>query len=169
MKYGIIGSEGRMGKELTGVFGANDLVLRRDIAVDDRQDAPEVIVDFSTRAVLPTTVGLCKEYGAALVIGTTALQPEDFETLRGLAEVVPVVQSFNFSIGINVMKMILKDYARYLQDWDADIVERHHNQKKDAPSGTAVLLREAVGRDVPCQSLRMGGIPGDHSVVFAND
>jgi len=50
-----------------------------------------------------------------------------------------------------------------------EICETHHNKKKDAPSGTAILLRDALGRDCPAHSLRMGGVPGDHSVIFASE
>jgi len=113
-------------------------------------------------------VELCRKYSAGLVIGTTALKEEHFQLLRELAKEVPVVQSYNFSIGVNVLLKFLADLSKVLSDWDVEIVEAHHRFKKDAPSGTAILLKNAVGREVPIHSLRLGGIPGDHVVVFGN-
>jgi 4-hydroxy-tetrahydrodipicolinate reductase len=126
-------------------------------------------MDFSSGAALAGTVGLCETHGAALVIGTTALSEAHLASLRKLGETAAVVQSFNFATGVNVLKMILRDYAPLFAGWDAEIEETHHSKKKDAPSGTAILLREAAGRDIPTHSLRLGGVPGDHSVHFAND
>ena len=115
------------------------------------------------------TIGACERFRAACVVGTTALGDGDLAALRDLATRVPVVQSFNFSQGVTILKMMLRSFAPLLAGWDAEIVETHHNKKKDAPSGTAILLGKAVGRDCPTHSLRLGGVPGDHSVVFAND
>jgi 4-hydroxy-tetrahydrodipicolinate reductase len=171
MKYGIVGSNGRMGREIEKIFGAagHELVLSSDIAGTECREKPEVILDFSSHTALAGTIDLCETHGAALVVGTTALSGEHLASLRTLGERIAVVQSFNFATGVNVLKMILREYAPMLSDWDMEIEETHHNKKKDAPSGTAILLREAAGRDAPTHSLRLGGVPGDHSVHFAND
>ncbi|MDR1648830.1 MAG: 4-hydroxy-tetrahydrodipicolinate reductase [Synergistaceae bacterium] len=172
MKYGIVGYSGRMGQEIAKLFGdaGHDLVLTSDIAGTEYREKPEVVMDFSSHAALAGTVELCGVHGAALVVGTTALSGEHLASLRRLGEKHAVVQSFNFATGVNVLKMILRDYAPLLSDWDMEIEETHHNKKKDAPSGTAILLMEATGRDAPAtHSLRLGGVPGDHSVHFAND
>lgn len=169
MRYGIIGSQGRMGLELIQVFDGHELVFKRDVDLEEETGTPEVIIDFSTRKAFLETIASCEKFGSALVIGTTALESEDFQILKDLSKKVPVVQSYNFSIGINLLKMILREYSPYFNDWDLDIVESHHNKKKDAPSGTAIMLKEATGRDADCHSLRMGGIPGDHSVIYANE
>ena len=79
------------------------------------------------------------------------------------------MQSFNFATGVTLLKMMLREFAPLFADWDVEISETHHNKKKDAPSGTAILLREATGRDCPTHSLRLGGIPGDHTVCYANE
>ncbi|HPI98935.1 MAG TPA: dihydrodipicolinate reductase C-terminal domain-containing protein [Synergistales bacterium] len=128
-----------------------------------------MIIDFSSFHATFRTIELCREHHAGLVIGTTALKPEHLSSLRDLSLSVPVIQSFNFSMGINLLKRILKDFSEYFLDWDLAITETHHVKKKDAPSGTAILLQEAIGRESGCLSLRLGGIPGDHQVIFANE
>ncbi|MDR1377925.1 MAG: 4-hydroxy-tetrahydrodipicolinate reductase [Synergistaceae bacterium] len=171
MKYGIVGASGRMGQEVVRLFGqeGHELTLTSDLAGIERKGTLDVLVDFSSYTALPGTVELCKTHGTALVIGTTALKEEHFALLRDLGKEVAVVQSYNFAMGVNVLKMILRDYAPLLSDWDLEIEETHHNKKKDAPSGTAIFLRDATGRNCPTHSLRLGGVPGDHSVRFAND
>ncbi len=169
MKYGLIGSSGRMGLEIQSVFKKHMLSLTLDEEKEWLGGPPDVIVDFSSCNVTPRTIELCRENHSGLVIGTTALSAEQLEMLRELGKTVPVVQSFNFSMGINILKMIIREFSPYLQNWDMEMAESHHVKKKDAPSGTAILLRDATGRDCNISSLRLGGIPGDHSVLFANE
>ena len=169
MRYGVVGASGRMGQELLKVFAAHECVYAADVDGVRETGAPQVVLDFSTPKALPVTIGACERFRAACVVGTTALGDGDLAALRDLATRVPVVQSFNFSQGVTILKMMLRSFAPLLAGWDAEIVETHHNKKKDAPSGTAILLGKAVGRDCPTHSLRLGGVPGDHSVVFAND
>ncbi len=169
MRYGVVGASGRMGQELLKVFAAHECVYAADVEGVRETGAPQVVLDFSSPKALPVTIGACERFRAACVVGTTALGDGDLAALRDLATRVPVVQSFNFSQGVTILKMMLRSFAPLLAGWDAEIVETHHNKKKDAPSGTAILLGKAVGRDCPTHSLRLGGVPGDHSVVFAND
>lgn len=169
MRYGVVGASGRMGQELLKVFAAHECVYAADVDGVRETGAPQVVLDFSSPKALPVTIGACERFRAACVVGTTALGDGDLAALRDLATRVPVVQSFNFSQGVTILKMMLRSFAPLLAGWDAEIVETHHNKKKDAPSGTAILLGKAVGRDCPTHSLRLGGVPGDHSVVFAND
>lgn len=167
-KYGIVGSTGRMGLELLAAAGGKPC-LTVSIEGEECSDAPQVIFDFSSAAVFNHTIELCKKYNCALVCGTTALSAEQIAELHELAKTVPVVQSSNYSIGIAIMSMILKEYGPLLEDWNAELCEIHHIHKKDAPSGTALMLRDALGRDVPIQSHRLGGIPGDHEALFGNE
>ncbi|HPE54186.1 MAG TPA: dihydrodipicolinate reductase C-terminal domain-containing protein [Mesotoga prima] len=169
MRYGLTGSTGRMGKEIIEVFKGHDLVLEVNDTGIFRHGEPEVIVDFSNREVLKTTIELAAQFGAGVVIGTTALSQSDLTNLRTLSEKVPVIQSYNFSTGINIMKMILREFSPLLKDFEAELIETHHSGKKDAPSGTALMLKDATERDLPIHSLRVGGVPGDHSIVFANE
>lgn len=169
MRYGVVGYSGRMGMEISSLFGAlgHDLVLAVDENVETVTGNPEVILDFSLPPALPSTLRLCRAYGSALILGTTGLGDDDLAEVRLLAEGCPVVHSSNFGIGINILAMILGDYSSMLDDWEVEIGEIHHDQKKDAPSGTALMLMEAVGRECPTHSLRMGNLPGDHAVYFA--
>ncbi len=166
--YGVVGSTGRMGLEIVAACGSSP-VLRVWDKGEECDGTPRVIFDFSSYTVLPHTVELCRRHHAALVMGTTALKEEHFALLRELGNEVPVVQSFNYSIGVALMAMILSEFGPKMADWDAEICEAHHNKKKDAPSGTAILLGKALGRDVPMHSFRLGGLPGDHTAIFGNE
>lgn len=171
MKFGMVGVNGKMGKEIVDYFTSmgDELVLRVDTDLEDISGTPDVIIDFSNRSALEKTVELCTKFSCPLVIGTTALTEDDFTLLRKLSESVPVVQSYNFSEGINILKAILGKFGQYFDNWDCAIVETHHNKKKDAPSGTAIMLKNALGKELPISSLRIGGVFGEHTVVFAND
>jgi len=169
VNYGLTGATGKMGKEIVNVFKEHSLVLAVNSKGEELHGTPRVMVDFSSRGALDRTLAICARHGAALVVGTTALQDDDLTKLRKYGETAPVVQSYNFATGVNLLKMILREYAPLFGDWDLEIVETHHNKKKDAPSGTAILLRDATGRDCPTHSLRVGGVPGDHAVLFGND
>ncbi len=171
MNFGLVGSSGRMGKEIIETFeeAGHLAVLRLDLDGEKIEGTPDVMIDFSRPEALDKTLGACERYGCPLVIGTTALGEKDMKRLKALSEKVPIVQSYNFSIGINVMLGMLEEFSSMMSDWDAEIIETHHNLKKDKPSGTAIMMKKAVKRDIPAHSLRIGGVPGDHSVVFANE
>ncbi|MDL2263915.1 4-hydroxy-tetrahydrodipicolinate reductase [Synergistaceae bacterium OttesenSCG-928-I11] len=171
MRYGLIGYSGRMGREIEAAFAGagHELVLRVDGSGEECSARPEVIVDFSAPDALPTTLRLCAEHNAALVMGSTGFSEADLSELRALGEERAVVHSSNFSVGINLLGMILEDYAGLFSKWEMEIVEVHHNQKKDAPSGTALMLMQAAGRDCPIHALRLGNVPGDHTVHYCLD
>lgn len=177
MKYGVVGYSGRMGHEIISVFDneGHEGVLFVDEHGVQGDGAPEVIINFALPSSVENTVELCEKYNASLVIGATGLTREHFSMLKKLSLKVPVVQSYNFATGVNILKIILREFGDMMAGWDAEVVEIHHNKKKDAPSGTAILLRDALLDSDPsrktCEthSLRVGGVPGDHEVVFAND
>lgn len=171
MKFGMVGVNGKMGKEIVDYFTSlgDELVLRVDTNLEDISGTPEVIVDFSNRSAIEKTVELCTKFSCPLVIGTTALTESDMVLLRKLSESVPVVQSYNFSEGINILRTILEKFRQYFDNWDCAIVETHHNKKKDAPSGTAIMLKNTLGKELQISSLRVGGVFGEHTIVFAND
>ncbi len=169
MRYGLVGAAGRMGGEIRKAFAAHDLVFTLDVDGETHTGTPQALVDFSLPAAFPSTIAAARRFACPLVIGTTGLSAEQLAEVRILGEQTAVVQSFNFATGVTLLKMMLREFAPFFADWDAEISETHHNKKKDAPSGTAILLREATGRDCPTHSLRMGGVPGDHTVFFANE
>ena len=119
MRYGLIGATGRMGQEIRKAFEGHVLCLTVNTQktwCDETR--PEVIVDFSHRSSLSDTIELCKKHESALVIGTTGLNDEDFLMLKELARKVPVIQSYNFSFGVNALKIILASYSELFKDWD---------------------------------------------------
>ena len=173
MRFGVVGSSGRMGCEVICIFGeaGHELVLSVDEASRDITGTPEVILDFSLPAGLQASIALAREYGCALVVGSTGLSDEQVGELRRLGASCAVVHSSNFGIGINLLSMILEDYRGQFADWDMEIVETHHDKKRDAPSGSALMLADATGRDFPAgrmHSLRLGNLPGDHAVHLSN-
>lgn len=172
MKYGIIGYSGRMGQAIEKLFSdaGHELVYQKDENGEKELEEPEVIIDFSLKEAFGDTVRVIKEKEVPLVIGTTGLDQDDFADLEQLAEKVPVIQSFNFSIGINILSELIKKVNKYVdQDWDIEISETHHRFKKDKPSGTAIMLGDLIDReDIEMHSKRLGSEFGEHEVDFAS-
>jgi 4-hydroxy-tetrahydrodipicolinate reductase len=155
-------------------------------------DQGEVIIDFTFHRATMEFARLAAQHGRAMVIGTTGLSAEELAELHRLAEKFPCVQAPNMSVCVNVLFKLVKKTAAILgDDYDIEIVEAHHNKKKDAPSGTALKLAEmaaeGVGRDlervgvmarqgiigerqageIGIQSIRAADIVGEHTVFFA--
>lgn len=171
MKYGIIGYSGRMGQAIEELFSeaGHELVYQKDENGEKELEKPEVIIDFSLKEAFADTVRIIEEKEVPLVIGTTGLDEEDFTKLDQLAEKVPVIQSFNFSIGINILSELIKKVNQYVdQDWDIEISETHHRFKKDKPSGTAIMLGDLLDRELEMHSKRLGSEFGEHEVEFAS-
>lgn len=151
----------------------------------------DVLVDFSTAAAVPAVIEYAVDKKLPVVICTTGLSEECLASLDEAAKVIPVFKSANMSVGINLIASLLKKYADvlYQEGFDVEIVERHHNQKIDAPSGTALMLADAVNEGVSenleyvydrssvrekrsrsqlgISAVRGGTIVGDHEVIFA--
>jgi 4-hydroxy-tetrahydrodipicolinate reductase len=129
----------------------------------------DVAIDFSLPAGFDPVLALCIQRGAALVSGTTGLEPAQREALAAAAERIPVLWASNFSLGVAVLADLVERAARILHAWDCDIVESHHVHKQDAPSGTALSLGQAAergGAHPRYASLRAGDIVGEHLVQF---
>ncbi len=168
--------------------GAVDVSVRTDI-----DQIPDVLLDFSTPAACVARAKECAELGIPLVAATTGLSPEQAAYVEDeVACRVPVLRSANMSVGVNVLFRLVGQVARALGDgFDVEIVEMHHRNKKDAPSGTAMTLLERVcearswaveeaaiygrqgetgvrpDREVGVHAVRGGDVAGDHTVVFA--
>lgn len=136
----------------------------------DGAPAFDVAIDFSQPEGFDAIVDLCAVRGAALVSGTTGLNAAQRERLDDAAKTIPVLWASNFSLGVVVLEDTLRRVSAALRDWDVDIVESHHIDKKDAPSGTALTLGQAVehgsGKRPSFASLRAGDIVGEHTVQF---
>jgi 4-hydroxy-tetrahydrodipicolinate reductase len=155
-------------------------------------DQGDVIIDFTFHKATMEFARLAARHRKAMVIGTTGLSPENLEELKELCRSFPCVQSPNMSICVNVLFKLAKKTAAVLgDDYDIEILEAHHNKKKDAPSGTALKLAEmaaaGVNRnlrevgvfarngiigerkagEIGIQSIRAADIVGEHTIYFA--
>ena len=150
-----------------------------------------MVIDFSVPAVTLAAARAAAEAGVAYVTGTTGLSDSELAELEGLGERIPLLRAANFSVAVNVLAWLAREAAAKLgEGYDAEIVELHHSAKRDAPSGTALRLAEAVaaGRGVPLaehlvlerageigarptgaigiQTLRGGDNAGEHTLFF---
>lgn len=154
-------------------------------------DAADTVIDFSFHATVPASIAKAAERGQVYVLGTTGLTDEEQGAVRKAAEKIPVVWSSNMSPGVNLLLELVRRSAATLGvDYDIEITEAHHRLKKDAPSGTAIMLAQAAAagrgvelRDVACygregivgerpvgeigiHAIRGGSVVGDHTVMF---
>lgn len=157
--------------------------------INDCKLAADVVVDFSRPDALRDLIPYCTQRGMGLVLATTGYSAEELEAIERASQVIPVFKTANMSLGINVMLDLVQKAAKALPEFDIEIVEKHHNQKIDAPSGTALMLADAVNEtlDEKCQyvydrhsqrkkrsrneigihSVRGGTIVGEHEIIFA--
>lgn len=171
IKYGLIGSSGRLGSEVKGVFNENnyELVFSYDIEGETRGGKPELLIDCSLPEVFPKTLSYVSEFNAPLIIATTGLSDDYLSELRKISQKVPVVQSYNYSTGIQILLKLTELASEKTDDWDVEITETHHRFKKDKPSGTAIMIKNILkGREMNISSLRLGNVFGEHTVSFAS-
>ena len=182
---------GRMGHmvEALALERGWELVGRADVTCPEvYETAPkaDVCIDFSGVGALPLLAAYVRRTNTPLLSGTTGFTDPDFAVLQELSTLVPVIWTANYSTGIAVLKRMVREFAPVLRDWDKELVELHHNQKVDAPSGTAKQLLQELdpeGRATPVYgrqglcgkrkpeeigvfSLRGGTVAGEHSVLF---
>ncbi len=192
MRAVICGANGAMGKLIQSRLDGSIAGL---VSIDGENGVPktfaelgfvdaDVVVDFSHHSAVADVLSYAKENGFAAVIGTTGHTPEEKQLIFDAAKEIPVFYSGNMSLGIAVLCKVAKQAAAFFPDADIEIVETHHNRKVDAPSGTALMLFNAVkearpeavahcGRagegkrtkeEIGIHSLRMGGVVGVHEV-----
>ncbi len=193
---GIFGAAGRMGQAIAAEIAARGLTLAGGTDMGDDPaplaNAANVLIDFSAPAALAANLDAARAAGKPLLVGTTGLEAAHHALIDSAAAAIPVLQTGNTSLGVNLIAALVEDAAARLgPDWDIEIVEMHHRHKVDAPSGTALLLGEAAargrgidlathserGRDgitgarvpgaIGFAALRGGSVPGDHRVIFA--
>ncbi len=157
---------------------------------EDFSGEADVVIDFSSPAALEPLLGFGLSRGIPLVLCSTGYSDGQLAEINKASERIPVFRSANMSLGINVLMELVRRAAEIMGDsFDIEIVEKHHNQKKDAPSGTALMLADAAKAGLPWQpeyvfdrsgvrqprgkteigisAVRGGTIPGEHSVIFA--
>lgn len=168
MKYGLIGFDGRLGSEVVKVFeeAEHTLVYGKSAEEILHTDDPEVLIDCSLPDAFDHTVDVAQELSIPLVMAVTGLDNEKLDFLRVLSRKIPVVQSYNFSVGIQVLLKLTEEANSILGDWDIEISETHHRFKKDKPSGTALMIKDKLGKEVNINSFRLGNVAGDHTISF---
>ena len=201
----IAGFGGRMGQEIRWMADADpDVQISAGIvhhhrtpaegiplvtSVADLPESTGAIIDFSVPGATLDIARGAADRGIPLVIGTTGVSAAGVEALRNLSTRIPIWYARNMSYGVAVLHELLRQAARQLPGFDIELVEMHHRNKVDAPSGTALALGETLQREIPgseittgrtgaskragheigIQSLRGGGNFGEHTVVFASD
>lgn len=168
IKYGLIGTSGRMGKEIKSLMDeySNTLVFSFDIDGEWEKEKPQVLIDFSSPDAFDKSVEYALKFNVPFVNGTTALNNEQLNKLKSVSKNIPVVQSFNFSLGIQMLLKCTELLKEKLPDWDIEISETHHRFKKDKPSGTALMIKNVIGKETNISSLRLGNVAGEHTVYF---
>ena len=203
MKIILCGACGRMGRNVAQLCSERGVTVTAGVDVapapmpfpvypdfSDIREEADVVIDFSPASSVRERLDFCKARKIGIVIAGTAFSDEDEALIREAADVIPVFQTGNLSVGVNLLQMLVKKAAEVLGDgFDAEIVERHHNMKKDAPSGTALMLAKSVnegfggtkenvyGRhglvgarkksEIGIHAVRGGTIVGEHEVMFA--
>ena len=188
------GKMGRMVEELAQQKGWEIL------AALDGQDAKllrqlkkaDAAVDFSHPAMLDPLANYIRRTGTPLISGTTGYSEEQMDVLRQLGKSAAVLYSANYSLGVALLRRILENFGpMLLADFDVELVEKHHNQKIDAPSGTAIMLANAINEvkdnryhyvyarharrmkreknEIGMHAIRGGTIVGEHDVIFAGN
>ena len=200
MKVAILGAAGRMGHMLCDLVDRSEeleLVAKCDVREEYPRTWPaetEAVIDFTFHEAVPENITKAAEDGVVYILGTTGLTDEEQAAVDAAAKKIPVVQSGNFSLGINLLLGLVRKASEILGvEYDCEVVEMHHRHKKDAPSGTALMLAKAAadgrgqdfddvsvsGREgivgerpqgeIAVHALRGGSVIGDHTVMFAGD
>lgn len=151
---------------------------------------PDVIIDYSNPALLDSLLEYCLMTGTPVVLATTGYSEEQMAKIKSAAEQIPVFFSWNMSMGINLLVELSRKAAAFLgEQFDIEIIEKHHNQKIDAPSGTALMIANGINevfdggkqyvfdrhsqrkkrekKEIGIHAVRGGTIVGEHEVIFA--
>ena len=202
MKVIINGALGRMGREVSrllsegyrgaeqyaavDVFSSDDAVLSSLESIKGRGD---VIIDFSHHSATTALLAYAVKAKTPVVLATTGHSEDELSAVREAAKEIPIFFSANMSLGVALLCRLAKEAAALYPDADIEIVEKHHNRKLDAPSGTALMLASAVsearedahtvlGRagqakrekgDIGIHAVRMGNIVGEHEILIGTD
>lgn len=168
------GYSGKMGKLITSIV-EEDPRFEIDSKFDNEFQisnsvSGDIIIDFSSNKGFESSLDIAEEKQIPFISGTTAISSENMQKMKNISKIIPLFYSPNMSLGINILKKLISENLNLFKKYEVEIVEMHHNKKKDAPSGTALLLASLLEKDnIPVHSIRLGDIPGDHSVIFAQD
>ncbi len=205
MKLILLGCCGKMGRYVTELCSerGHDIVCGIDLCPSPMPypvyqsfaeiEAKEgVVIDFSSPSHLMERLAFCADHHLPIVLAATGYTAEDLALIEGYKTRIAMFKTGNLSLGVNLLQLLVKKAAEVLGDgFDVEIVERHHAQKKDAPSGTALMLAESVRagcsaekenvygrhgnvgarrkREIGIHAVRGGTIVGEHEVMFAGE
>jgi 4-hydroxy-tetrahydrodipicolinate reductase len=197
LRVAVAGAGGKMGRTLVEGVGADE-ALEMATAFDVGDNAPsaiagcDVLIDFTRPEGTLGHLAHCLKLKKAMVVGTTGFTPAQHKEIEAAGKSIPIVLSPNFAVGVNAVFKLAETAARILgDDFDVEIIEAHHRQKVDAPSGTALRLGEIISsvskqklssvavhgrhgdtgarprKQIAFHAIRGGDIVGEHTVVFA--
>lgn len=200
------GCNGKMGQVITDIVEADEnavIVAGIDVSQNRNNKYPvyqsfskcnvkaDVIIDFSAPVQIEEMLQFAKEKGIGIVLCTTGFSKEQLALIEEASQVIPIFKSANMSMGVNLISKLLQQAAPILAEagFDIEIVEKHHNKKVDAPSGTALALADAMNevlnneyeykydrsgerkmrsnKEIGISAVRGGTIVGDHEIIFA--
>ena len=195
MKIILCGSNGKMGKVVCHIVDEsekNEIVAKVDVNTkfDEITKPADVIIDFSNPSSLSDLLEYAKKNTLPVVLATTGYTKEQNEEIIEASKQIPIFKSANMSLGVNLLINLARKASKILKDdFDIEIVEAHHNQKLDAPSGTALLIADNINdelsdkmvydydrhdkyqkrdeNEIGIHSVRGGTIVGEHEVIFA--
>ncbi|AAU03622.1 4-hydroxy-tetrahydrodipicolinate reductase [Rickettsia typhi] len=195
INIGLSGATGKMGKTIIEIIDQfKDCQISEKFNstnnlndLDNLCKNSDVIIDFSTPEVLEKLINYALKHNTKLVIGTTGLKKQHFKLLEKAAKTLPILYSANMSIGANLLNYLAKESTKILDDYDVEILEMHHRNKKDAPSGTALMLASTIAgikelnitfnrgnrikskKEIGISSLRGGNVHGIHEIFFLDN
>ncbi len=200
--HGCNGAMGQVISSLAETDGEMEIIAGVDLNTERKNGYPvyasleecpraDVIIDFASAKAVDHLLDYCAATGTPVVLCTTGLSEEQIRRVEETAKTAAVLRSANMSLGINLLLKLVKEAARVLAaaDFDIEILEKHHNRKLDAPSGTALALADSINeamesqyhyvydrssrrqkrdpKEIGIQSVRGGSIVGEHDVIFA--
>ena len=130
---------------------------------------PDVIIDFSTVSATFAALNYAVENLVPIVIATTGFSQTDNQKISEFAEAIPIFKSSNMSYAIHLFTNVASTLAKKLKNADIEIIEKDHRMKKNAPSGTALMLANSINKKCSISSIRGGGLVGEHSVLFLGE
>lgn len=207
LKIIMHGCNGRMGQTIVNLIREDeDKIIVAGVSSDGQalnafpvyknisecQEEADVIIDFSNTSALNDLLTFATSHNTPLVIATTGFSDEELNKIKETSKTIPILRSANMSLGINLMIDLLKKATSTLEkDFDIEIIEKHHNNKVDAPSGTALLLADTINdtlsekttykydrhtekqkrtkNEIGIHAIRGGTIVGEHTVIFAGE
>ena len=178
--------------ELEIVCGASkddlDVPFKTYHKMSEVEESADVIIDFSHHSTIDDTLSYAIKTKTPIVIATTGFNDEELTKIKKASNIIPIFHSSNMSLGVNVLVKLVKEAAKSLNGFDIEIIEKHHNKKLDAPSGTAVMIANGVKEVLPdseyiygrhgrsdkrssneigIHAIRGGTIVGEHTTIFA--